>query len=525
MDIFQVLQRIKKLGKTKSTLPIDIPDKLRTECALDLAEPLTDIINSCLRTGQFPAAWRREWVTPVPKPKRMEDVETCKDLRKIASTSDSAKIFESFLRDWITQDIGDKLDINKFAGKTGVGTEHMIVWMMDRVQKLLDKPGMSAVVSASVDWSDAFSRTDPTKTIQKLINLGLRSSLIPIIIEFLQDRVMSLKFNGEESPLFTLIGGGPKGSWNGQNCYLTASNDNTDFVNQEDRFKYCDDVNILELVMIGAILTQYNFYEHVASDIGIDQSYLPLEGSISQQNLTKISGWTSNNLMKLNRDKTNYLVFTRSRQDFATRLQLDEQVLQRKKTTKILGVWLQEDGGWQKNTEEVCKAAYQRVSMLTKLKYAGETVENLLHIYKQFIRSKLEYCSVAFHSSLTLQQSKAIERCQAVCLRIILQDSYESYESALVKTGFKKLSTRRYDRCLDFSLKCLKHKQNRRMFPANPNLQNGIDLRQRERFHVNFARTKTYQNSAIPFCQNLLNTHFARLQEEGEGGGDGREED
>ena len=83
---------------------------------------------------------------------------------------------------------------------------------------------------------------------------------------------MSLKFNGEESPLFDLIGGGPQGSWNGQNCYQTASNDNTVFVQQEDRFKYCDDVNILELIMIGAILTHYNFHDHVASDIGIDQS-------------------------------------------------------------------------------------------------------------------------------------------------------------------------------------------------------------------------------------------------------------
>ena len=328
VGVFQVLDRIKKLGKTKSTLPIDLPDKLRIECALDLAEPLTDIINSCLRTGQFPAAWRREWVTPVPKAKRMEDLETCKDLRKIASTSDSAKIFESFLRDWITKDIGDKIYINQFAGKTGVGTEHMIVWMMDRVLKLLDQPGMSASVSASVDWSDAFSRTDPTKTVQKLIWMGLRPSIIPIIIEFLEDRLMSLKFNGEESPLFHLIGGGPQGSWNGQNCYLTASNDNTDFVQQEDRFKYCDDVNILELIMIGAILTHYNFHDHVASDIGIDQSFLPLSESVTQQNLTQISDWTTNNLMQLNKNKTNYLVFTRSRQDFATRLTLDGQILE-----------------------------------------------------------------------------------------------------------------------------------------------------------------------------------------------------
>ena len=108
--------------------------------------------------------------------------------------------------------------------------------------------------------------------------MGVRSSLIPIFIEFLQDRVMYLKFNGEESPLFHLIGGGPQGSWNGQNCYLTASNDNADFGHQ-----YCDDLNILELLMIGHLLTQFNFYEHVASDVGIDQVFLQLRTLLNKQ--------------------------------------------------------------------------------------------------------------------------------------------------------------------------------------------------------------------------------------------------
>ena len=44
--IFQVFEKIKSVGKTKSTLPIDLPDKLRIECALDLAEPMCNIINS-----------------------------------------------------------------------------------------------------------------------------------------------------------------------------------------------------------------------------------------------------------------------------------------------------------------------------------------------------------------------------------------------------------------------------------------------------------------------------------------------
>ena len=57
----QVMNRIRRIGRTKWTLPIDIPDRLRTECALDLAEPMTDIINTCLRDGSFPRTWRREY--------------------------------------------------------------------------------------------------------------------------------------------------------------------------------------------------------------------------------------------------------------------------------------------------------------------------------------------------------------------------------------------------------------------------------------------------------------------------------
>ena len=90
----------------------------------------------------------------------------------------------------------------------------------------------------------------------------------------------------------------------------------------------------------------------------------------------------------------------------------------------MLGVWLQEDGGWQTNTTQLCKKAYIRMNMLTKLRYAGLCIEELLHIYKQYIRTTLEYCSVVFHSSLTTQQANSLERCQAVSLRVILQESY-----------------------------------------------------------------------------------------------------
>ena len=145
--------------------------------------------------------------------------------------------------------------------------------------------------------------------------------------------------------------------------------------------------------------------------------------------------------------------------------------------------------------------------MLTKLKYVGVQTEDLLDIYVLYIRSIAEYCSVAFHSSLTIEQSEKLERIQKTCLRVILGDMYVDYSSALEMSGLDKLSSRRESRCLNFSLKCVKHPRNSRLFPIN-NLPHAHDVRNSEKFQVNFARTSTYQDSTIPYWQKLLNRHF-----------------
>ena len=202
----------------------------------------------------------------------------------------------------------------------------------------------------------------------------------------------------------------------------------------------------------------------------------------------------------LTKTKTHYILFNRARTPFTTRLIVNEQVLERKQCIKLLGVWLQEDGGLEKNTKELCKKAYKRVGMLTKLRYAGVQTEDLLTIYKLHIRSCLEYNAVSFHSSLSSQQEDSIERCQSVCLKVILQENYVSYEAALEMAGLEKLSDRRLKKCLDFAKKCLKHPVNQRIFPLNPNLNNQHNIRAREKYVVNFARTNMYKNHEYRDC-------------------------
>ena len=87
---------------------------------------------------------------------------------------------------------------------------------------------------------------------------------------------------------------------------------------------------------------------------------------------------------------------------------------------------------------------------------------------------------------------------------------YLDYTSALEMSGLEKLSERRQKKiCLDFSLKAIKHPRNSRIFPL-AELNPAYNVRNSEKFKVNFGRTTAYMESAVPYCQRLLNQKQTR---------------
>ena len=140
--------------------------------------------------------------------------------------------------------------------------------------------------------------------------------------------------------------------------------------------------------------------------------------------------------------------------------------------------------------------------MLSKLKYAGLSVEDLLEIYCLFVWSKAEYCSVAFAPSLTLEQIRKLENIEKTCLRIILQEMY------CKMLGISSVTERRQNRLLGFAKKCIRPPTNRRFYPRNENQLAQTLIRQREPVKVNFTRTEAYKQSTIPTCQRLLNQYY-----------------
>ena len=511
LSVYKVCLKIQKQKNTKSTLEIDIPDKLRKEAAAFIAEPLTHIYNSCLREGTYPKSWKMEWVTPVPKGKPGLQLKQLKDVRKIASTSDYSKIVEHFILEFILEDISDKLSKQQYGGKKGVGTEHLLVSLIDRIKKVLDDPGKCVVVLCSYDWSAAFDRLDPTKVTLKCIKLGIRSSIVKVLIDFLKDRKMKVKFNQQTSSLHDLTGGSPQGSILGQLLYIIGSDDAVENLEEDDKYQYIDDVITVENVNIENKLHQYDVWNHVPSDIPTQERFLAPHTFESQNIINNIALWTEENKAKLNVGKSKYMIFSKSKEQFTTRLSVNHNILDRENEMIHLGLWISQDLSWEKHISEVCKKTYPKLKMLTKLKYVGIRTEDLIELYCSLIRSQTEYCSTVFHSSLSQRLSNKLENIQRTSLKVILGVMYVDYQSALEMCGLVTLHERREHRSLKFAVKCTSHQTNKRLFPLNPS-EDTHCIRNREEYKVNKTHTESYKNSTIPYLQRKLNNHTTELK-------------
>ena len=169
----EVAERMYKLNCRKSTQPIDLHLKVRKTFSSELATPLTDIINCCLTQYKCHLPWKHEWVVPAEK---IHNPLVLKDLRKISLTSEYSLVFEGIIKDWIMQDIDNNCSI---------------------------------VIAAMLEWSVAFDRQDPTLAIEKFIKIGVRPALIPVLVSYLSNKEMQVRFNSTYSSTYSLPGGGP----------------------------------------------------------------------------------------------------------------------------------------------------------------------------------------------------------------------------------------------------------------------------------------------------------------------------
>ena len=401
------------------------------------------------------------------------------------------------------------LDPSQFGNQQQISIQHYLVQMLHRILGILDtknRKETNAVLVNLIDWDNAFPRQCPKLGIQSFLKNGVRPSIIPVLISFFQDRTMSVRWHEKCSVPRDVNGGGPQGATLGLLEYVCQSNDCADCVPVADRFRFVDDLSILEVInLLNVGLASHNVKQQVPSNIPDHNMFIPSEHLKSQKYLDQINEWTINHKMKINEKKSENMIFNFSRKfPFSASLTLNGQEIETVEKARLLGTVISNDLKWDENISEIVKKANRRMVLLRKVAAFNPKVEDLKIIYILFIRSILEQSSVVWHSSISDENSDDLERIQKSAVKVILGQRYMGYRKSLEFLGIQTLKERRKELCLKFAQKCLSNPKLRGMFPENRKAHQ-MKTRDPERFIIEKARTERFKRSPLNYMRMLLN--------------------
>ena len=421
-------------------------------------------------------------------------------------------------------------DPNQFA-VPGASCAHALIKLIDFILVNTDdctKP--TAVVNLLADWSKAFNKCNHNIIMRILVAMNVPMWLLRLILSYLEARRMIVRFRGCSSHPKELPGGMPQGTLLGVILYILYINpigfpseitlEISDTVHEYWKtlhtfpptttssatlpptvqcVKFMDDATVQEAVNLTTSLVPSN-----TSSAKI----LPKENTLIQTQLNELKQISDCREMTLNNEKTCLLIVNFSvNHQFEPQIQIPgcQKSLNILSETKLLGYWLTEDMKTNRHIEHILKISYKRIWAISKLSKAGIHPKDIIHFFNVKIRSVLESSCPVFHSMITKEQSNDIERLQKILLRIILKDSYKSYEQACKSFAILTLEQRRKQLCLKFALRILENKKFKDFFTLNINSNN---VRKQEKFIVPFARTSRYKNSPKVYLTRLLNEHF-----------------
>ena len=97
--------------------------------------------------------------------------------------------------------------------------------------------------------------------------------------------------------------------------YLSQSNDNSENVPVDEKYKFVDDLSVLEIVsLLNVGLASHNPKHIVPNNINDQNQFIPSEHLKSQKYVNEIDEWTIKNKMMLNPKKTKNIIFNFSNQ-------------------------------------------------------------------------------------------------------------------------------------------------------------------------------------------------------------------
>ena len=117
-------QKLVKAKKPKSEVLGDLPSSVVKEFTVELAAPLSKLLNNIVQSASWPDQYKVEYVTPIGKVPQPESED---DIRPISLTNFFSKVMEHFVVMWLLDIIGDKMDFRQYGGVKGNSVSHYLI--------------------------------------------------------------------------------------------------------------------------------------------------------------------------------------------------------------------------------------------------------------------------------------------------------------------------------------------------------------------------------------------------------------
>ena len=421
-SVIEIKKIIRSL-KSKSSGVDDISGAFVKLAINHISEPLAKIINAAYKFQKFPERWKKAIVIPIPK---IDNPLHPSDYRPISLLTVFAKIAEKATSYQMIQYLRENQleDIYQSAYKENHGTTTALLNLTEDIYNALDDNELTILVM--IDYSKAFDTINHRILCAKMETLNFHSSTINFIASYLKDRQQKVRTRKDESEWETLRNGVPQGSVLGPLLYSIMVHDIGKCFKEGKYSVYADDTA-----------------EHISTKMD------EINNAVDKvnQDLTALSKYSSDNCLKINHEKSNYIIIGSQKQVSKlktmeiNKVKIDNIPLKRKTHSKHLGLTFDEVLSW---TEHV-KLSNQKAMFTLKRFFR---LKNFLSIpckkrlTETYVLSQLNYCNIVTQGMNNDLKTKT-QRVQNMSTRFIFSlKKYDHTTEYLIKMKSLNMKSR-----------------------------------------------------------------------------------
>jgi len=338
---------------------------------------ISNIINTSLEQSAVPSTFKEALVRPLLKKPGL-DKEVFRNYRPVSNLPFISKVLEKVVAKRLDQHLDNNMlrDPLQSAYRPRHSTETALLRVNHDIMEALD--GQSSAVLVLLDLSAAFDVIDHSILFKRLeTSYGIVGQSLNWIRSYLTDRHQRVVIGSDRSDTSHLPFGVPQGSVLGPKLYCLFSRPIGNICRRHG-FKfhcYADDTQVY---MIIKPLDDWNNY------------FERLEACLDE-----IGTWMSNNLLKLNQDKTELIVFSSKHQSKNVpifHLKVGESVINSVTSVRNLGVYFDRRLTMEKQVASIVKSCNYHLCNIGRIRRFISTAA-CKTLVNSLVTSRLDYAN------------------------------------------------------------------------------------------------------------------------------------